>query len=172
LNEDEKNEDEKKVKAEEEKNHENEDDEKVELLDDLEGLILQVVGDNKVGTIISFILSILKVLLTDLLFICFFASQELMDSSCIHVLNMKPIYKPSSIIFAIFFGKLITHIVLVCVVYFVSAKLFTVYEGHAIGVIVIFFICAYEFMFNVLFNLSTILDLPLDQYTAEQTAGA
>lgn len=135
------------------------------MIDDVETLIIKVCPNKTVGSIFSFLLSLLKVLLTDLLVMVFFASQELMDSSNIHVLNMKPIYTDSSIIFAILFGKVIIHTVLIGVIWALSGKLklFNVYEGHAVGVIVIFFICAYEFMFNVLFNLGGILGLePLD----------
>lgn len=111
------------------------------------------------ANIISFILSLLQIILKDLLVTCFFASQELMDSSNIHMMNMKVVYTKSSLVFAIFFGKIILHVLLIAVVYYIAKYGFSVYEGHTTGVIVIFFICAYEFMYNVLFNLSGILGL-------------
>ena len=129
------------------------------MIDDLERIIISVVGTNKLGNIIAFILSLLKVAMADLLVMMFFASQELMDSSSVQIMNMKPLYEPSGIGLSILLSKLIMHTVLILLVSQISARMFNVYEGHAIGVCVIFFICAYEFMFNVLFNLASILGL-------------
>lgn len=130
-----------------------------EMIDDVEQAILNLVGKNIIGQLIAFALSLLRVAMGDLLVILFFASQELMDSSNIHILNMKPIYPGPSIKMSILLSKVVMHTVLITFVYYFSKHCFNVYEGHAIGVAVIFFICAYEFMFNVLFNLGGILGL-------------
>ena len=72
---------------------------------------------------------------------------------------MKPFYTIGCIEWAIFFSKVSTNTLLILVVYNFSARFVTVYEGHAVGVLVIYFICAYEFILNVLVTLGRILDL-------------
>ena len=96
---------------------------------------------------------------TDLFFIVFFASQELMDSSNIHMMNMKSIYQESTLNGALFFSKVIVTSFLIAITYIIASKFITVYEGHAVAVMVIYFICAYEFIFNVLITLTKILQL-------------
>lgn len=56
-------------------------------------------------------------------------------------------------------SKFVNNLVLIVVVHAFAAKFVSVYEGHAIGVIVIYFICAYEFIVNVLVTLGKILEL-------------
>lgn len=148
---------------------ENRDDEANQALDDITKLVVDVLGD-KVGFIIGFLISLLKVALTDLLVICFFATQELMDTSNIHGLNMKAIYTPGSITFGIIVSKIVMNGILVALVHVFSAKCITVYEGHCVGVIAIYVICAYEFLFYVLVNLSHILQL--DSVQSNPTTGA
>lgn len=82
-----------------------------------------------------------------------------MDSSNIHLLNIKPFYKKSDLNFAIFFSKVTTNLLLITCVYYFSAKFITVFEGHCIGIIVIYLICAFEFILNVLLTLGIILGL-------------
>lgn len=96
---------------------------------------------------------------TDLFFIAFFATQELMDSSNIHMMNMKSIYQESTLNGALFFSKIIVTTALIATIYLISSKFISVYEGHAVAVMVIYFICAYEFIFNVLITLTKILNL-------------
>jgi len=96
---------------------------------------------------------------TDLFFIAFFASQELMDSSNIHMMNMKPFYNTSTLSGALFMSKLSMNLILILTVHIFSSKFVTVYEGHCVGVMAIYFICAYEFILNVLITLAKILEL-------------
>ena len=116
-------------------------------------------GETKITTIIRFALSIIKVAFTDLFFIIFISSQELMDSSNMHLLNIKPFYTQRDLSFAIFFSKVFSNLLLITTVYYFSAKFITVFEGHCIGVLAIYLICAYEFILNVLLTLGVILGI-------------
>lgn len=75
------------------------------------------------------------------------------------MMNMKPFYTEGCLEWAIFFSKISTNFLIIIIVYNLSAKFVTVYEGHAVGILVIYFICAYEFILNVLVTLGRILDL-------------
>lgn len=125
----------------------------------MDEFIVLTFGESKITTIIRFALSLIKVAFTDLFFIIFIASQELMDSSNMHLLNIKPFYKTSDLNFAIFFSKVTTNLLLITCVYYFSAKFITVFEGHCIGISVIYLICAFEFILNVLLTLGVILGL-------------
>ena len=123
-------------------------------------MIHHVFGkDTRLANLISFALSLIQVAFTDLFFIIFFASQELMDTSNVQMMIMKPIYTFSSLAWGLILSKLLVNVILVVIVHQVSARFFSVYEGHAIGVIVIYFICAYEFTINVLVTVGNILEL-------------
>ena len=115
--------------------------------------------DTRLANIISFALSLIQVAFTDLFFIIFLASQELMDTSNVQMMIMKPLYTQSSLVWGMILSKLTVNLLLVFTVHLISAKFITVYEGHTIGVISIYFICAYEFTVNVLVTLGNILDL-------------
>lgn len=82
-----------------------------------------------------------------------------MDLSCIQLLIMKPIYHENCLYGAVFFSKFTMNLLLIGTVYFLSSRYVSVYEGHAVGILVIYFICASEFILNVLVVLGKILEL-------------
>jgi hypothetical protein len=129
------------------------------VIDDVRDVAKNVLGDNILSTLLSFVLSLLQVALTDVLFICFFASQELMDRSHIEKMTMTTAYSTASITFGVFCSKIVMNALLIAVVYYISASCVSVYEGHCASVIAIYFICAYEFLFNVLAVMAAILGL-------------
>jgi len=123
-------------------------------------VIQHVLGkDTFLANVVCFALSFVQVAFTDLFFILFFASQELMDSSNIQMMNMKPFYGTGQILGAIFFSKVTMNLILIVIVNQLARRFINVYEGHAVGVLVIYFICAYEFIINVLVTLGRILRL-------------
>lgn len=118
-----------------------------------------MLGDNILSTVFSFALSLLQVALKDLLFICFFASQELMDESHLEKMNMSSTYSDGSIVFGVIFSTIVMNALLITIVYYFSAYCVSVHEGHFVGVVAIYFICAYEFLFYVLIVMAQILEL-------------
>ena len=127
---------------------------------DVEEIAGNIVPDIPlVKPILNLVLGVLRVALTDLLFMAFFASQELMDHSHIEMMNMKAVYSTGSITFAVFASKIVMNALLITLVYFFSSYCVSVYEGHCVSVIAIYFICAYEFLFNVLAAMAEILNL-------------
>jgi len=83
-----------------------------------------------------------------------------MDSSNLTGFNLKSQYTSPSIIFGIFFSHIIINMVLIAIAHVFSAYCLTIYEGHVISIVIIYFVCAYEFMTHVLPISVDILDLP------------
>ena len=80
-------------------------------------MIQHVLGkDTFLANVVCFVLSFVQVAFTDLFFILFFASQELMDSSNIQMMNMKPFYGTGQILGAIFFSKVTMNLLLIVIV--------------------------------------------------------
>jgi len=72
---------------------------------------------------------------------------------------MKPFYSTGCLDWGIFFSKVTMNLLLILIVYQLAARFVSVYEGHTVGIMAIYFICAYEFILNVLVTLGRILDL-------------
>lgn len=106
------------------------------LINDVDTL-LQSILPAKIANIISFIFELIKIVLTDLLLIVFFMTQELMDDSELQMIILKPVYDHRSLYWAVVFSKIVVYAVLILVTFYVSAFMFNVYEGHCAGLIAI-----------------------------------
>lgn len=101
----------------------------------------------------------LRIVFLDLMVICFFASQEMVDTSNLKQLSMNARFEVGSIIFGAFWAHIIVNLVLITILYLFSRFCMDMLEGLAFASIVIYFICFYEFLFSILLQMGTYLDI-------------
>lgn len=115
--------------------------------------------DNLCTKIQKFVIMLLNMLFVDILFTLFIASQEVDDTSYLHALAMESRYETNTIIKGSIIAHLFINFVVILVSCLYSGFFLTQDDGHIMGCITIYFICAYEVLFHVMKWVDIYFDL-------------
>jgi putative Ca2+/H+ antiporter (TMEM165/GDT1 family) len=102
---------------------------------------------------------LLTLLLRDIVFALFIASQEVNDTSYLHAMAMEARFERSTIVKGAIVAHLVLNFVCICISCLYSGFFLTQDDGNVIGSIAIYFICAYEVLFHVMKWVDVYFDL-------------